>query len=162
MCKNIGIACDTVNLVKGRAGIGPELNQPNTIDGCIDGTHGVFRVDKSLDRIVVRTVDATPFMAGKLASIDATIFSYSTADRGDFYYAADALRPDWKFIGTMAPTGPGVQSMSMSYILPHGSFQAVRVSLRFASEARTSCPKGIYDDVDDIVFSVDDTMVRMV
>lgn len=45
--------CDSVTLLVGRSSLGPELNAPNTIDGCADGSAGTYGLDESLDRLRV-------------------------------------------------------------------------------------------------------------
>ena len=51
-CGAVGSSCDTgTSLVLGRAGLGPEPSQPNTINGsCADGASGTFHSDESNDR----------------------------------------------------------------------------------------------------------------
>ena len=46
-----------MNLLNGRGYMegGYESNQPNTIDGCADGSYGLYREDESIDKIVVRS-----------------------------------------------------------------------------------------------------------
>ena len=52
-CSTVGRSCDSgASLLLGRNGLGPEPNQPNTInDSCADGTSGTFHSDESNDRI---------------------------------------------------------------------------------------------------------------
>lgn len=160
VCNNIGTSCDTgITLVRGRSGIGPELNQPNTLDACQDGAAGTLHSDESVDRIAVKTMDGTPLSTGSLVSIEATVWAYNpAADRADFYYTDDAssTTPEWVLIGTVAPSGTGTQVLTSQYVLPHGSFQAVRVNFRYKGQVatETACSTGVYDDVDDVAFYV--------
>ncbi len=153
----VGRSCDTgASLVLGRANLGPEPNQPNTInDSCADGTSGVFHVDESNDRIKVSTTDGTNFAPGKTVTIAATVWVWTTptSDRADFFYAADAVNPIWTLIGTVIPTAAGAQTLSATYTLPSGGLQAVRVQFRFQSTA-AACSAGAYNDRDDLVFAV--------
>src|SRR6185295_13220148 len=130
-CNTVGRSCDTgASLVLGRAALGPEPNQPNTVnDSCADGTAGTFHSDESNDRVKVSTTDGTNFAAGKTVRIDATVWAWTTpsADAADFYFASNAASPTWTFIGTVVPTVAGAQTLSATYTLPAGALQAVRV-----------------------------------
>ncbi|HEY7409347.1 MAG TPA: hypothetical protein VII13_01315 [Vicinamibacteria bacterium] len=164
-CTTVGRSCDTgASLVLGRANLGPEPNQPNTIaDSCADGTLGGFHSDESNDRIKVTSVDGTNFAAGKTVRIDATVWAWTTpsADAADFYYAANALSPTWTFIGTVVPTVVGAQTLSATYTLPAGGLQAVRVQFRYQSTS-AACAAGSYNDRDDLVFAVTSAPVTTV
>ncbi|MET0556605.1 MAG: PepSY domain-containing protein, partial [Vicinamibacteria bacterium] len=104
----VGRSCDTgTTLVLGRAGLGPEPNQPNTIaDSCADGTSGTFHSDESNDRVRVFTTDGSNFAPGKTVTIQATVWAWTTpsSDTADFYYAANAASPTWTLIGSVQPT----------------------------------------------------------
>ena len=165
-CASLGASCDTgTSLVLGRANLGPEPNQPNTInDSCADGTSGAFHSDESNDRIRVFTTDGTNFAPGKTVQIDATVWAWTTpsADTADFFYAADANAPSWVFIGSRTPTAAGAQNLSITYTMPNGgALQAVRVQFRYQSSA-TACAAGAYNDRDDLVFAVTSTPVTTV
>jgi hypothetical protein len=105
-CLSVGRSCDSgASLLLGRAGLGPEPNQPNTVDdSCADGASGTFHSDESNDRIKVSTTDGTAFAPGKTVTIAATVWAWSTpsADAADFFYAANAC------LVTVARTGPGM------------------------------------------------------
>jgi len=157
-CAAVGASCDTgASLVLGRGNLGPEPNQPNTINSaCVDGNSGVFHTDESVDRVKVLTVDGTNFAPGKQVRIEATVWAYSsfTSDFLDLYYAADATAPVWTFIGTLQPAGANAQTLTATYTLPTGgSLQAVRAAFRYSGTAG-SCTSGTYDDRDDLVFAV--------
>ncbi len=157
-CAAVGNSCDTgASLVLGRATLGPEPNQPNTIaDSCADGTSGTFHSDESNDRLKVYTVDGTDFAPGKQIRVEATVWAYSTytSDYLDLYYAADANSPSWTLIGTQSPTAAGAQVLTATYTLPSGgSLQAVRAAFRYTGSAG-SCVSGSYNDRDDLVFAV--------
>jgi leucyl aminopeptidase len=152
-CATVGIGCDSGTLLNGRAGLGPEVNRPNTINAtCVDGTSGTYHSDESNDRIKVTTTDGTNLAPGKQVKIEATVWAYSsTADRADFYYAANAASPTWTFIGTVSAGGTGTRTLSTTYTLPAGAQQAVRVNFRYNGTA-SPCSTGSYDDHDDLVF----------
>jgi len=155
-CSNVGSSCDSVALLDGRNGKGPEPNAPNTIfDSCTDGTSGSYHSDESIDRIVVSTLDGTDFAPGKTVEIETTVWAWNTgsADRLDLYYAANANSPSWTYIGTFTPPGGGARTMTATYTLPTGSLQAVRANFRYQGSV-SSCSTGSYDDHDDLVFAV--------
>ena len=157
-CATVGSSCDTgTSLVLGRANLGPEPNQPNTINAsCADGTSGTFHSDESNDRLKVFTTDGSNFAPGKAVTVQATVWAYSgyTSDHLDLYYAANASSPAWTLIGTVNPTAAGSQVLSGTYTLPSGgSLQAVRANFRYNGSA-SSCSTGAYDDRDDLVFAV--------
>ena len=65
--------------------------------------------------------------------IDATVWAWTTpsADRLDLYFTSNAISPTWTFIGTVAPTVAGAQTLSATYTLPAGALQAVRAQFRY-------------------------------
>ncbi|MEL7449543.1 MAG: hypothetical protein AAFN78_10055 [Pseudomonadota bacterium] len=155
-CGIAGSSCSTQNLVLGRANLGPEPNQPNTLDSCSDGTAGSYLSDESNERIVVSTLDGGNFSEGDTVQIDATVYAWNTGsqDTLDLYYASDANNPNWVFITSIGtPTG-GLQTLSAQYTLPAGSRQAVRAQFRYQS-SQTPCASGTYNDRDDLVFAVE-------
>jgi len=164
-CASVGSSCDTgATLVRGRASLGPEPNQPNTInDSCADGTSGTFHSDESNDRVRVFTADGTSFASGKTVTIEASVWAWTTpsADAADFFYAANASSPTWTLIGTRVPTAAGAQTLAISYTLPAGALQAVRVQYRYQGSA-TPCASGAYSDRDDLVFAVTSAPVNTV
>jgi hypothetical protein len=155
VCATAGSFCDSGTLVDGRASLGPEPNQPNTLDACADGTAGTYHSDESNDRIFVSTVDGEVFSEGSTVQIDATVWAWSTgsADTLDLYYAADANSPSWTYITSLAPPAGGAQTLSAQYVLPAGELQAVRAQFRYQS-TNAPCSAGTYNDRDDLVFAV--------
>jgi GT2 family glycosyltransferase/subtilisin-like proprotein convertase family protein len=163
-CNAVAGECDSgSSLLLGRGTVsqGAEPNQPNTIaDACADGSAGVFHFDESIDRLRVSTLDGSPFAPGKTVRIDATIWPFTddaTGDRVDFYRAPDATNPDWTFIATRTPSGPGAQTLSTSYVLPSGATQAVRAIIRYNSDPPVACYAGAnsaFADHDDLIFAV--------
>ncbi len=154
-CAIAGSSCDSVALLDGRNSLGPEPNQPNTLDACTDGGSGSYHSDESNDRIVVSTLDSSDFIEGAIVQIDATVYAWSTgtSDSLDLYYTANANSPSWTFVATLAPPGGGVQTLSATYTLPAGGLQAVRAVFRYNGSV-SSCGTGNYDDNDDLVFAV--------
>ena len=154
-CLAAGSSCDSVALLDGRANLGPEPNQPNTLDSCTDGTSGSYHSDESNDQIVVSTLDAADMVEGATVQVDATVYAWSTgtSDHLDLYYAADANSPSWQLITTIDLSSGGLQTLSAQYTLPAGSLQAVRANFRY-NGSPSSCSSGNYDDADDLVFAV--------
>jgi choice-of-anchor B domain-containing protein len=157
-CWAIGGLCDSGTLLVGRDGVGPEPNQPNTInDSCADGTSGVFHVDESNDRIQVSTLDGGPLAPGKIVKVEATVWDHNRSrdlrDRLDLFYAANANNPSWVPIKSLISPGPGLQKLSAVYRLPEGRLQAVRARF-YNSVIPGACVVGSLDDHDDLVFAV--------
>ncbi|MDC0711500.1 M20/M25/M40 family metallo-hydrolase [Stigmatella sp. ncwal1] len=159
-CATVNTKCDSGTLLTGRGTLGPEQNAPNTLQGaCADLSKGTYHSDESNDRIVVSTVDGTPFATGKAVKIEATVWAYAsspTTDKLDLYYAADATAPVWVSLGTLTPSAGQAQTLTKNYTLPSGgALQAVRARFRYGgSTSTTACGKGEYDDHDDLVFAV--------
>ncbi len=154
-CNVAGSECDSNDLLDGRANLGPEVNQPNTLDSCTDGTSGTYHSDESNDRIVVRTLDGGNLTEGVTAEVAVTVWAWSTgsSDTLDLYYADDANSPSWTLLGSFVPGGGGVQTITTQYTLPTGSMQAIRANFRYQG-SQSSCTTGSYDDADDLVFTV--------
>jgi hypothetical protein len=131
---------------------------------CADGSAGEYHYDQSLDKIVIKSSTSEAMMEGSQATITATVFPVSSNDGtlsydyADFYYASDASNPVWVYIGTESPNLAikSAQNLDMTYTLPKGTTQAVRVNFRFLGNrgANKGCSGGAYDDTDDLVFSV--------
>jgi hypothetical protein len=168
-CESTAVSCSSGDLLNGRARLngGAEPNNgQNTLgpDMCIDGSAGEYHIDQSLDKIVIRSSTSEFLAEGSQATITATVYPVSSEDGtlsydyADFYYASDASNPMWTYIGTESPN-PAIksaQNLHMTYTLPKGTTQAVRVNFRFLGSrgANKGCSGGPYDDTDDIVFAV--------
>src|SRR6185436_599947 len=155
VCALIGTLCDSGTLLNGRAGLGPEPNQPNTINAsCADGTTGTYHVDPSIDAVKVTSVDGRPLRFGATARIDVTVWTKATStERLDLYYASNAVSPSWVFLRTLTPTGSGARTLTTTYTLPTGVLQGLRAQYRNLGTA-TPCTAGPVNDHDDIVFAV--------
>ena len=157
-CAVAGSSCDSTTLVDSRsASLSPaEPNQPNTLDGCADGTSGTYHNDESNDRIVISTLDGLNFEEGKTVEIAATVWAWSTntSDTLDLFYAADANNPSWTLITSIVPPAAGANTLTAQYTLPAGGLQAVRAQFRYQS-TNAPCSAGAYNDRDDLVFAVD-------
>ena len=156
-CDTPGSTCESGDLLVGRGTVSPaESNQPNTLDGCTDGTSGTYHSDESNDALVVATLDGGNFTEGDTVEVRATVWAWSTgsSDTLDLYYAADANAPVWNLIGSVDPPGGGAQTLTAQYTLPAGALQAVRANFRYQG-SQSPCSGGDYDDADDIVFAVE-------
>jgi hypothetical protein len=164
-CAQLGAGCDSVSLLDGRDTMsgGPEPNQPNTINNsCADNTSGTYHLDESVDRIKVSTLDGSDLAPGKTVKIEVTVWAFSSSNNFlDLFYASDAADPSWIEIGTVSPPGVGLQTLSLTYVLPNGGeLQAVRANFRYTG-TRAPCNTGSgYDDHDDLIFKVPATGTR--
>ena len=154
----IGVSCDTLLLLDGRHKLGPEPNQPNTLDNCSDGTGGNYHSDESLDAIFISSDSGEDITEGSTVTVKADAWCWDNG-RYDFIYffhASDATDPDWNLTGRIQCTGGGKQTLSVSYELPKGTLQAVRASIRYenGNAAQGACGSGSYDDADDVVIEV--------
>jgi subtilisin family serine protease len=155
-CREPSSQCDSGSLLVGRAGLGPELNAPNTLNGsCSDGEDGLYQLDPSLERIKVFREDGTLLAGGKQVRIEVTINAGFDAnkERLELYSAADALAPVWTHLATISPLDIGPNQLSIKVTLPNGTLQAIRGVYRYGGVA-SPCPGGTMDDVDDVIFAV--------
>ncbi len=162
-CAATGPFCFSATELRSRARIGPvpEPNEPNTLDGCQDGTEGSYGESESIESIEVATLDGAPLTGGKLAQVDVRYYASSAGDRVDLFVAANAYSPSWTYFATIVPGATGLQSGSATFTLPSTSWfpwgpkvQAVRAAMRQSSEKRSACAQGPYDDHDDLAFAV--------
>lgn len=133
-----------------------ETGSANSLDGCNDGTSGVWKTDESIEQISVKSVNGNQLVEGTRVEISTTLYAYQDGsdDTVDFYYSnsADLTKPTWVYIDSMIPRA-NKDTLTVQYTLPTGELQAVRVNIRWRG-TRSACPGGSYDDVDDLVFSV--------
>ncbi len=161
-CSIVGSSCDSASLLFGRgihgSNSGPELNQPNTIDGCGDGD-GYWQGypnDETAEAIRVWAVDGGHFTSGEDVDIEVDFLAWSgyTGDYVDVYYTSDANSPSWQFLGSMAATQGGVNTMVINnHTLSSDNLQAIRAHSRYEGIA-TSCSTDQWSDHDDLVFAV--------
>lgn len=155
-CASPVARCDTGALTNGRASVGPEPNQPNTInDSCLDGTGGTYHTSTSIDRMVVSTTGGAPFATGSRVRVEMLIWATASFanERLDIFHAPDANNPTWTLLTTITPPGSGARITSYEFNLPAGSLQAVRGSFRSGGSA-VPCSTGSTDDMDDLIISV--------
>ena len=151
------------SLLQGRGTVGPEPNQPNTInDSCADGTSGTFHSDESNDRVKVSTVDGTSFARrqDRAHRRDRLGLDDARPGRARPLLHGEREQPVVDASSTtIVPPAAGAQTLSATYTLPSGALQAVRARFRYQGSA-SACTTGGYIDHDDLVFAVTSTPVR--
>jgi bacterial leucyl aminopeptidase len=147
-CTAASSSCDSGTLLNGR---GPtESHQPNTIfSSCADGTGSAGAFDNG-QRIVVRTPDGSPLAAGKSVEILVQWTGIgSSANQIVVWHAPDANQAVWTVLSTLG--GSSTSSATVSFTLPSGTLQAIRLGVKFGSGPPCI---GSDDDFDDLVFRV--------
>lgn len=156
-CMTTGSSCSSRNLTAGQ--LSTELNQPNTLaDSCADGASlGRYRLEESLERLYIATVDGTNLAPGKSVVVETKAYLLGEADFVDLYYAPNANSPVWTYITTLNRTGSvhDIVTLSTQFNLPAGgtSLQAIRANLRVYG-APSPCTPGNLNDRDDLAFAV--------
>ncbi|OJT18181.1 hypothetical protein BO221_42635 [Archangium sp. Cb G35] len=152
-CSTLGSICDTTGHAKGRH-TGEVYGGPGTINSaCADGT-GSLEAQK-INRIKLSSVDGTPFTQGQPVRVEVHVLALDTAtDALDLFFASDANNPSWMYLATLLPGATGAQVLSTEYVLPVGSYQAVRAQFRVGGGSGSACSTGALDDHDDVTFAV--------
>ncbi|RKG52509.1 hypothetical protein D7X30_33415 [Corallococcus sp. AB011P] len=156
-CTAHGALCDSNSTLTGRGTVGPESNAPNTLGGsCADGNDGTFQADASVEALRVSTVDGVSWLAqGRTVKVEADVWGApSSGSALMLFRATDATAPQWVHLVTLPATG-GAETLSTTFKLPAGSFQAVRAVLVDAAQAQGApCTPGAVHDHDDLAFAV--------
>ncbi len=128
-----------------------ELNQPNTLDACADGS---ACGPTSINRLSVYTEDGSQLTQGRQVTVEAAVWGVSGIPIFvDFYFAPDAGQPVWTLISSTQLTNSS-DNIKAHYTLPTGaSVQAVRAAVRVEGVA-SPCTSGPYDERDDLAFTV--------
>lgn len=167
MCETIAPACDSVDLLRGRAGLGPERNAPNTLQYecptatdanavcvCADGPFGKYELDESIEQITVTRLGGGELAVGSNVQVDVQVYIESTYyDALDLFSSPTVIEPAWRYLGTLQAEASGLQTLSASFTLPEGGIQAVRAALRYGGMPST-CTEGGFDERDDLAFTV--------
>jgi hypothetical protein len=159
-CAYPSSTCTSDLLLFGRATLGAEPHQPNTLHAaCPDGTAGTFYVDESLNVLSVSTLDYSPLAEGKLVRVEATVWASASwmSDALELYSTADVAAPGgptWNLLATLHPSRPGSNVLSTTFVLPAGGTQAIRGLFYRGPSASLCSPTGSYDDRDDLMFAV--------
>jgi subtilisin family serine protease len=158
-CAAVGSRCDSGELLKGRANLGPEPHQPNTVGGsCADLPDGTYLKSPSLERLFVFRSDGSSFQAGKEVTVQATVYAELNEYTGYYesislFAAADASNPTWTYLTTLWPNSSGLQVLTANYLLPAGGLQALRGVYRRGSGSQ-ACIQHADADHDDLLFAV--------
>jgi hypothetical protein len=106
LCRSYVSPCTSGILLVGRDNIsgGPEVNQPNTLDGCPDGTSGKFHYyDESLDGVTLTSLHPSGnFVAGGQVKVEFVAWCGSSSNYLDYVSDSDikevlhrVLRETW-------------------------------------------------------------------
>ena len=91
---------------------------------------------------------------GEDVDVEVKVFVGSVAnDALDLYSSPSVAAPGWRYLGTLAPSASGFQTLTGSFTLPAGGLQAVRAAFRHGGTAST-CTEGGFDERDDLAFAV--------
>lgn len=164
-CETVASICDSVDLLTGRADLGPEENAPNTLQeacptasspsavcACADGPFGKYGLDESIEQITVTTLDGGELAAGADVEVAVRVYVGSTFhDELDLYSSPAVVEPTWRYVGSVKPQASGLQTLTARFTLPEGGVQAVRAALRHGGFAST-CTEGGFDERDDLAF----------
>ena len=165
-CHEVGAPCTSGELLEG-VGRSERNIYLDTIDGCDDGTEGVYLEDESVEKNTVSAVDGQALQARRMAKIEAVVSpwvedpSFSIAH---FYYAetvSTQFTPEWVYLGFVNPSndvGTGLQTLEMTFTPSKGGIQAVRVNFGlFLPEGPCVIDDqqtNDYVDHDDLIFTV--------
>eukprot|EP00804_Cyclotella_cryptica_P004504 CCRYP_017648-RA/>CCRYP_017648-RA protein AED:0.36 eAED:0.36 QI:96/1/1/1/0.5/0.33/3/154/511 len=165
-CENTGSACDSRLALNGVDGY--ESFAPNTIDGCRDYSIGTYRVDESIEKIIIRTVSREALAMGTEVEVAAVVYTATNTtgrdkakavewDVGSFFYTPDARNVSWQYLDTLfLQPGSGAKTLTTRFTLARGSStQAVRLTYGYMEFAIEPCERDQYwQDIDDLVFTV--------
>lgn len=166
-CETVAAKCDSVDLLRGRADVGPEQNAPNTLQyacptatdpsalcRCADGPFGEYETDESIEEITVTTLLGEPLAVGSNVRVDVQLYVGSVYwDELDLYSSPTVTEPVWRYLGTLQAVASGLQTLTATFTLPDGGVQAVRAGLRYG-QMPSICTEGGFDDRDDLAFAV--------
>jgi hypothetical protein len=161
LCRSYDSPCSSGALLTGRDNtlFNPERNQPNTLDGCPDGTS--YWWIESLEAVTLTSLDSSGnFVPGGEVKVEFVAWCGSTSDYLDVYYASGVTigeNPNWQYLSTYQCTSYWyLETFSHTFNLDNTSgYHAVRGVFRYQGSP-TSCPTGFWDEADDIVFPVHD------
>jgi hypothetical protein len=166
-CQAVG-ACDSRGLLSGRAEVGPEEHQPNTIaSSCADSTGesgGVSPSAPSIDRIRVFGQGGGIPAEGQPIEIEVTVIASE-----DFANESLVVRfgrggpqggiDDWPYgalAGSVSPSQAGRQVLGLSFVPPEmgpGGSHDLWIRAAYRREAVVdACMEGVPGDHDDLAF----------
>ena len=142
-CQVPGRVCSSESLLNGRGiSMGPEQNAPNAIRGsCPDGRSGTYKVDESIEKIVVRSGGledeaSDNLTEGQEATIEVTVYAYGSgmSDTADIWHSTDPNNAGtWTWVESIVPPNGGLVTLKSTITIPYGApVQAVRVNCKLA------------------------------
>ena len=163
VCGERGNVCDSGNLLESSAHMNPpELNPPNTLDGCLDGDDlYYYQDDESIERIVVRSQSGAVISRNKNLEIEITFYAYGdgSGDVLDIFYSDEGTNPaaiEKEHLARYVPQWGGLQTYTLLTTVPDTGSSLHRVRARLGSAAHVSrCSGNGFYDVDELAFRVD-------
>lgn len=158
--------CDSGKLLDGRASLGPEPDEPNTLwDACADGTVGTYHVDPSVDGILVAMDDGSTLRSGKTARVEITVFASasSSSERVDLFTSGNptSATPTWQYLTSLMPSRQGSQVLFTTMPVGTAGVHAIRAHylrplslFQLPAACGTVQSANVVDDQDDLVFQV--------
>jgi len=131
-----------------------ELNAPNTIDSCSDGTAGEYLQDASIENITVTDLIGSSFKVGDRVQVNI-IAHCTNFSRDNVILAYSIGESSFRLIDSQICDGAGLQSFDYNLIL--GEFEGnhtIRASIQNGESLARTCGIDIFDDNDDVVISV--------
>ncbi len=137
----------------------PELNAPNTIDGCEDGTKGTYLQDESIENITITSLNNSFFQIGDTIQVDIWVYCSNTLGKLNFVYSNDADYPQWQVKDNTVCPAQGLQKLSTIFNLDNNIGQhAIRGVFGFNLQPNTKCGE---DDTQNSDWTdTDDAVIR--
>jgi large repetitive protein len=168
-CETLAASCDSRDLVRGRAALGPERYAPSVLRGacdadpagcvCRDGELGVYLLDESIEQLRISSADGKPLATGGNVKLEVdAIVGGEPGDYLDVYASPAVSPPSWRHVITLAAVASGPQTLTAWYTLDAGGTQAIRAGFRHGG-AEAVCTSGGFDERDDLAFEVGDGTV---
>ena len=160
-CRGSVNVCDSGALLERSAHMSPpESPQPNTLDGCLDGSGSAYYLeDESIERISVNSLTGGEIARGDRVRIDITFFPYrdGSDDVLDVFYTDEgenAGAVEKYHLARYVPSWAGLQIYSLFTTLPDTGnlFHRIRARLSSSNHAMRCNGRGFYD-VDELAFS---------
>lgn len=150
---------------------GGELNQPNTIDGCADGTAGTYANTETIENITVIDYNRSYFLTGDSVGVSAWAYCDSVTPGADHFglvYTNDssAVSPQWRlkqFITSCPGSGLNkivFNNVTLDNVSGDHAFRVYVQYNSFVPDSTETCSDSsgggasTYDDNDDLVFKV--------
>ncbi|MCK4522368.1 MAG: putative metal-binding motif-containing protein [Nanoarchaeota archaeon] len=148
-------------LIKSRDNLNiPELNAPNTLDGCEDGTSGTYLSTESIESITITSLNHSFFKIGDTVDVEINVYCDSLYDKLNFIYTNDIDSIQWEVkANTQCTSEDSMQTLSSTFALDNNIGQhAIRGVFGFNILSGTICgeddPQNNWADTDDVVIYV--------